>query len=409
MASKRATRQTAPLSSFLRLERGDDGRRTFWEITQRGAQVITRSGTVSNEGRTTSKVIEDEAQASRLVEKEIKTKRKAGYAEPGPKPVVGSSARKGISLLDDGLNELIEEDPTDLGRYLIYADWLQQHGDPRGELIIVQHALATEPHGRRYDALERAEARLFKDFGADLLGPLARAVNISTSTSSYRGLAWRCGFVRALRVTPFLIPVVPLLEAAREHPALRFLDHLVFDTRTLAVMLATPMPPVRSLYVRVHGPELPLERAFWHTFPGVRALGIERSVTAFAPHEPLVSLTLHQADPTTLANLGNAYFPRLEHLDLTIALPDDTLDASLARLRLAFPALRSLVVRRWEYDHRERPLPQDALAEVILAHADGLALHFEMPLVGPVPSRVVVTKPSDDDDPLSVDRFHHAP
>src|SRR5262245_32166920 len=29
--------------------------------------------------------------------------------------------------------------------YLIYADWLQSHGDPLGELIIIQHALRHHP------------------------------------------------------------------------------------------------------------------------------------------------------------------------------------------------------------------------------------------------------------------------
>lgn len=43
---------------------------------------------------------------------------------------------------NEDIEELIRESPDDEQRYLTYADWLQQQGDPRGELITVQHLLA---------------------------------------------------------------------------------------------------------------------------------------------------------------------------------------------------------------------------------------------------------------------------
>jgi uncharacterized protein (TIGR02996 family) len=33
----------------------------------------------------------------------------------------------------------IAASPDDEAAYLVYADWLQQRGDPRGELIVLQH------------------------------------------------------------------------------------------------------------------------------------------------------------------------------------------------------------------------------------------------------------------------------
>jgi uncharacterized protein (TIGR02996 family) len=42
------------------------------------------------------------------------------------------------------LNSLIAE-PADAARWLVYADWLDDHGDPRGEYLRLVHALSTHP------------------------------------------------------------------------------------------------------------------------------------------------------------------------------------------------------------------------------------------------------------------------
>jgi uncharacterized protein (TIGR02996 family) len=64
------------------------------------------------------------------------------------------------------LYELIRELPEDDAPRLIYADWLDDQGDPRGEFIRIQCELAKLPvtgQGRRKD-LERHEHILLKDF-----------------------------------------------------------------------------------------------------------------------------------------------------------------------------------------------------------------------------------------------------
>jgi uncharacterized protein (TIGR02996 family) len=43
-----------------------------------------------------------------------------------------------------GLEEAIRARLDDPEPFLVYADWLAQAGDPRGELIVVQHALGDE-------------------------------------------------------------------------------------------------------------------------------------------------------------------------------------------------------------------------------------------------------------------------
>ena len=47
--------------------------------------------------------------------------------------------------------------PDDVEAHLVYADWLQAQGDPYGELIVIQHPLATAPT----PALRRREQRWF--------------------------------------------------------------------------------------------------------------------------------------------------------------------------------------------------------------------------------------------------------
>jgi len=88
---------------------------------------------------------------------------------------------------DRALEDAIAATPDDPTPYLVYADWLQQRGDPRGELIVVQEALVHRPRER---ALLDEQARLFEQHCDLLRGPTAQVGPIT--------LDWYCGFVRGL-------------------------------------------------------------------------------------------------------------------------------------------------------------------------------------------------------------------
>ena len=62
---------------------------------------------------------------------------------------------------EGALLQMILEEPDDDAPRLVYADWLEEHGDPRGEFIQVQCALAgmSENDDRRW-GLEVRELRL---------------------------------------------------------------------------------------------------------------------------------------------------------------------------------------------------------------------------------------------------------
>lgn len=70
------------------------------------------------------------------------------------------------------LEAAILADQGNIEAYLVYADWLQQEGDPRGELIAVQVGRAEREDGA---TLEDAEQRLLGEFSDGLLGELPEA------------------------------------------------------------------------------------------------------------------------------------------------------------------------------------------------------------------------------------------
>ena len=147
-------------------------------------------------------------------------------------------------------------DPDDTATALVYADWLQHRDHPRGQLIVVQHALATRPH----DAELRArEAELFEEI--ELLGGLAGFVRTFEFNEPGIALEWRHGFIRRARIDGFHDrgDSEHLLWELLRHPSARVLRELEIgchhpgdqDNRLVVdmVLRAGPTPPLRRLVV----------------------------------------------------------------------------------------------------------------------------------------------------------------
>src|SRR5690348_5174742 len=92
-----------------------------------------------------------------------------------------------VAARNADLEAAIAADPEDEGPYLVYADWLQWRGDPRGELIVVQHALETA-RGQAWAKLRIRERELLSRYREALLGPAALHLDS-------RHFDWRRGFV----------------------------------------------------------------------------------------------------------------------------------------------------------------------------------------------------------------------
>lgn len=143
----------------------------------------------------------------------------------------------------------------DANAYLVYADELLAAGDPRGELIMVQHALDTlggrleaerrqfrgrvgseefveaEP-GRQLDRLRAREAELLEKHEESLLGPLTHYRDLLEVT-------WRWGFVHRMTVSFGQTDPIRTLGAIVTSPATVLLQDL---TLTAAELLADFQP-----------------------------------------------------------------------------------------------------------------------------------------------------------------------
>jgi uncharacterized protein (TIGR02996 family) len=132
----------------------------------------------------------------------------------------------------------ILEDPDEQANYAAYADWLAEQGDPRGEFMQVQLALADESRkpGER-KRLRKREAQLLSAHQAEWLGPLAPFLLSGQSVTDYSegspgqevpNYEWRFarGFLDAVHVHEL---DVPLARALRDAPQTRFLRELVID------------------------------------------------------------------------------------------------------------------------------------------------------------------------------------
>ncbi len=401
MAKARAakTRARAPAQT-RRLERGEGKTRVFWEISRTKALITTRFGKYLSEGRRVEKTLADDDEAKEMFAKLIADKQREGYGDPPRKVAPGAASVKGVSVRNPELEALIDDDPTDPEGYLVYADWLQQQGDVRGELIVVQHGLSLDPDDA---ALERAETALLKQFEDELLGPLAKYTHIRTTYRSFKALAWRYGFLRAARLRR--IGDTPISEVVRmllEHPSGRFLERLVLGRVTYGTAPEHDLAPVFRMLSRVaprtlrwllvgdgYAETVDLG-ALWGAMPGLRCLVVQGpapqlgTIAAGSLEELVVSYANH----AELEAIARAEWPMLRRLAVTLTVPTESSRDALKPLFASkgLPSLTHLSVQRWMVMGEQgegKLLPHDALAldTVRFAASRGLArLDLHMPL-----------------------------
>jgi uncharacterized protein (TIGR02996 family) len=95
---------------------------------------------------------------------------------------------------DQAFREAILTNPDDNMPRLVYADWLEEHGDPRAEFIRVQCTVAQLPDGPERRALEARAQQLLSQHGPEWAGPIRRM--------EVRGaVAFRRGWIESLTVS----------------------------------------------------------------------------------------------------------------------------------------------------------------------------------------------------------------
>lgn len=302
----------------------------FWEIALEDNVVEQRGGPVGTAGHADAEHHRTAEAAQRDFAHRIELHRELGFVECDDR------------RLDRRIAELeaaIAADPDDVANYLVYADWIQTLGDPRGSLIVAHIEAARDRRAQpRADAVLAAHRELF-------LGPFADHVGYDGAPLR---LTWRYGFIRELAVDGRFLRLrdYNLLASVIGHPSLRWLETLRIvipssdDSariqRIIDTLATTDWPSVRTLaigdigwlYNRLVDDEFMIGidtwwadvGPLWRRFPNLRHLivggdPVELGTLAFP------ELTHLELDAATIpypaaAAIANARCPRLTRIDL---------------------------------------------------------------------------------------------
>src|SRR5262245_34665542 len=153
---------------MLRLETATE----FWEASLEGTKLTRRFGRVGAKGRTAARSFPTGIAARHGLEDELEARLATGYVikeDRRPTP-----EREPINT---GMDARLGHEPPHPNTAFVYADWLQTRGHPRGELMMMQHAMleARGPELRRFrDEL----ARLLRTHADVFLGPITEVDNL---------------------------------------------------------------------------------------------------------------------------------------------------------------------------------------------------------------------------------------
>ncbi len=358
----------------------------FWEIEVVGKRVTTRFGKIGSPGQTRLKVHPSPRLATAAVGAAVTKKLAEGYAASSSKR---ATARRDAEMVapvaaarNPALEKAIAADPEGTEPYLVYGDWLQGAGDPRGELISLQHARLRKPKDK---ALAKAEAAYLKTHREALFGPLAdlrpRAIGCQVTVE----IDWHCGFIRGAvisaddEVSPVDAPV--LVAQLLELPVASMIRSLRFG-QVYAVADMAHYPIVIEQLLAAKHRLASLRELRFGSFPdgdwevNWGTLGKLAPLCAAFPALERLSLrggdiklgapTLHQlrelvieSDSSTTAicpALDKATFPKLERLSLTMGPNSGDLRGLQTVLDGRFPRLQHLALEWCDLSRKQLEL-----------------------------------------------------
>jgi uncharacterized protein (TIGR02996 family) len=137
----------------------------FWNIEVSGSSFTVTYGKVGASGQTQTKDFASDEKAQAEADKLIREKLKKGYVETTPRAAISTA---------EAFERALAADPRDLTAASMYADYLVEQNDPRGEFMQVQIALEDESlSAAARKKLHSRERELLKKHERDWLGPLA--------------------------------------------------------------------------------------------------------------------------------------------------------------------------------------------------------------------------------------------
>lgn len=312
----------------------------FWEISLSGSSFTTRWGKIGTSGQEKKQSFSNPVEAKQEYEKLIASKVKKGY-----EPVEGTEDAEeegeegsAKAASNPELEAAILKDPDNAEAYLVYADWLQAQGDPRGELIALQHA-ALQASGEEATSLKRKASALLRKYRRFLLGDLAEALE-----SEELKVSWHLGFIKSARLgkkdydSDF--DVEEAVEKLLALPSARFLRELTigmvsfegdnsYEDVAKAIAKGGGWPMLESLFLGDF--EYPDENEISWTNVGdleplYKVLPRLRSLKLRGGSEELGKINLPELREFTVESGGlpleavrsiaNAHWPRLERLEV---------------------------------------------------------------------------------------------
>jgi uncharacterized protein (TIGR02996 family) len=195
----------------------------FWTIDVRGSSFTVTFGKIGTAGQSQTKTFPSPEKAQAEADKLIREKTGKGYTETTPRAAASEV---------EALEEAVRADPRDRAAHSALADWLAEHGDPRGELMQVQLALEDEgiPAARRKE-LKAREKALLKKHEKDWVGPWADVVPDPDEGDSHgnpnptggRKYVFEGGLLTTLCIGELTVAVARAVVAV---PELRFVRNL---------------------------------------------------------------------------------------------------------------------------------------------------------------------------------------
>ena len=339
-----------------------EGGSKFWEIRLDGTTVYTRWGKIGTDGKANApKKLATLEKARADVAKRVAEQLAKGMTEVtevfAPEPS------------NPALEKQIIEEPTDSGRCLVYADWLQGQGHPRGELGVLQSQRAERPDDT---ALAKAEQKLFEKHPELAPARITAAVKAGKRKTSEPdedrcSVTWENGFIVAARIArseklPYTVR--ELVGEVLAHPAARFLRELRIGglgedvhaygdvieeiirrcPSTLRVLSLVDLPPGSAQLVFANLADVTALLAATPLLEELRLAGNHVQLRAIELPK-LRRLAVATNDPSVLAALAASTLPALESLELSSG--DSPMPAApLAKVLAASWPVRRLAITR---------------------------------------------------------------
>ncbi len=228
-AARRST--MARMNGVQRLEVKNKTSQKFWEAEVRDKTLLTRWGRIGTKGQEKKKTFPSSYAAGQAFETQLEEKLKKGYkrAKTAAEIELEKPPAKKPKRNPD-LEAAILKDIDDPKAWLVYADWLQGEGDPRGELIVVQYGLEEKKKNAKLAAREK---EILEESGAALLGPLRKHMQ-SLDHRNRDTFTWRRGFLSSVYVSynsyaragQAPVDVPKHLATILAHPSAALVDHI---------------------------------------------------------------------------------------------------------------------------------------------------------------------------------------